>query len=183
LKIPNFALAYDDIDITLSDEVLYPNPCPLPSPTDTVRYIIQHFAPEIDPLLARGIPHNTMARLYDGPDYPPSLITDLWYGCCAFKKWGAGGAVEKELKCLAKDVYGDHGVSSSRQQTETAKNSEDSDAKDPHSQEMLSAMNFVSTLWRCAPLDVIERRREQRRQEEKRESEQGITRVLDWLET
>jgi hypothetical protein len=207
-KVPNFALEYGDIDIVQNEGSTHP--CPLPSPTDNTRYIVQHFETEDFELMPPLAPHNMMARLRGRPNLPSSLVTDLWYGCCAFKKWGAHGLVEEELKRLAGEFYYDNDSDNDsnnnngtqnqdRQTTPTQRDigtstartvrprkrarGEDSDAIDSHSPEMLSAMDVISALWGCAPRNVIEERREERREAEQREAEESTSRVLGWMET
>ena len=72
-----------------------------------MRYVTHHIT-LLDPIPAGLVPHNKDARLPKQMDrWPPSFLTDVWYGCCAYKAWKVPHTIETMRKISSKEYYGD----------------------------------------------------------------------------
>lgn len=206
LKVPNFALDHTDIAFLPSD-LREPDSLSLPPQTE-VRYVMHHFAPEIDRTASLFVPHNKVARLFDGPNSPSSLITDLWYGCCAFQAWKVSEA-EDQLRNMSKVYYDDESevvdgvdndepdsiksrrrlydkrshLSKDMTMKEDSSDEESSESQGHGSKGIENALDFVTSLWMKVSREDAERIKKEQKEEEERTMRESLSRVENWLES
>ena len=170
--------------------------CPLqrrgPPSASPGRFILQHFKRQ-EWEVTDVAPHNQDARLpADMSQFPPPVIVDMFYGCCALAQWGisqAKDAIRLSAGPLyydgtgsggadpAEDSEDDTEAARSRSKRARARAARHCDQSERRQSTLDEAMDLLLILWsRSAP-------KRQEKPPSTQEEDMRRDRVKEWLQT